>query len=218
MQAEKITSIHGVQEIQLLSGTIEAVNEKVFQILGPSGYVSASKAFSCLVEPEVEDVVLFSINTLGQCHVLSIIERPEHIDASIEIPGSLSLKAHSGDITFHAQQGISINSEKNISLATAEYSLLANKAMFGIDNLSAIGTTLVAKIKRVHTIADTVETVADNLLQKLKNSFRVIAGVEQTKSGDVIHTVKNLYSMRSRQAAILAKKDIKVDAERIHMG
>jgi hypothetical protein len=34
----------------------------------------------------------------------------------------------------------------------------------------------------------------------------------------VIQTVKNLYSMRSRQAAILAEKDIKVDAERIHMG
>ncbi len=46
----------------------------------------------------------------------------------------------------------------------------------------------------------------------------MIEGVDQTKAGDVLTTIKNLFSLRSRQSAILAKKDIKIDAERIHMG
>ena len=76
----------------------------------------------------------------------------------------------------------------------------------------------MSKIGQVKTIADRVETVAMHWLQKLTHSFRQVEGVDQLKTRDSIHTVENLYSMRSRQAAILAKKDIKVDAERIHMG
>ena len=46
----------------------------------------------------------------------------------------------------------------------------------------------------------------------------LVEGVDQLKTRDSLHTIDNLYSVRSKQAAILAKKDIKMDAERIHMG
>jgi len=76
----------------------------------------------------------------------------------------------------------------------------------------------VATKANVTTIAEKIDTVAKTLLQKLKNSIRTIEGVDQTNAQDAITTVRNLYSLRSRQAAILARKDIKIDAERIHMG
>ncbi len=63
-----------------------------------------------------------------------------------------------------------------------------------------------------------LETVATHWLQKLKNSLRQIDGLDQLKTRDSLHSIDNLYSMRAKQAAILAKKDIKMDAERIHMG
>ena len=219
MQAKKITAIHGDNQIQILSGTIESIDElQNFRIIGHDGRYKATRAFSCFVEPMVDDVILYSIDERMQCHVLSIIERPVSKQTNLAFPGDVTFKAAQGKLNLHAKHGLVISSEQEINLATEEYTLLAKKALFNIESLSAVGLNLVSKIKNVRTFADTLETVADSLLQKLKNSIRLIEGVDQTSSKDTICTVKNLYSLRSRQSAILAKKDMKIDAERIHMG
>ena len=218
MQAEKVSVLRSTKPVDVQSGTIESLDEQGYRINADTRQYSATRAFSCMVEPIVNDIVLFSIDAAMQCHILAIIERPDCTDTRLAFPGDVTLNAGQGQLHLNAQQGISISSEQHINLASEEYTLLANKALFGIDSLTAIGSKLVSKINNVQTIADTVETVAVNLLQKLKNSFRQIEGVDQVKARDSIHTVRNLYSMRSKQAAILAKKDIKVDAERIHMG
>ncbi len=218
MQAENITPIQSLGEIQVQYGTIQSSSDRNYQILGRSGACFATPAFSCLVEPMTGDKVLFSTDAGGQSHILFIVERLDSTDTKLEFPGDVTLNASQGQLHLNAQQGINLSSQQKISLATEDYSLIAKKALFGVESLSAIGSKLVAKINQVQTIANTVETVADQLLQKLKNSFRQIDGVDQLRAGDAIYTIKNLYSMRSKQAAILAKKDIKIDAERIHMG
>lgn len=218
MQAEKITVLRSTNQVAVQSGTIASVDEQGYRITADPRHYIAARAFSCMVEPMVNDTVLFSTDAGMQCHILAIIERPDCTDTRLAFPGDVTLNAGQGKLHLNGQQGISISSQQSINQTSEEYNLIAKKALFGIENLTAIGWKLVSKIHNVQTIADTVETVAANLLQKLKNSFRVIEGVDQTKSRDVINTVKNLYSLRSTQAAILAKNDIKVDAERIHMG
>lgn len=218
MQAENITPIHDSGEIQIQYGLVQSRNNRNYQITGRFGTCRATPAFSCLVEPITGDRVLFSTDASGQSHILSIVERLDSADTRLEFPGDVTLSASQGELHLNGQQGINMSSLLHISLASERYSLIAKKALVSVESLSAIGVKLVAKITQVQTIANTVETVAENWVQKLKNSFRMIEGVDQQRAGDVIHTVKNLYSMRSKQAAILAKKDIKIDAERIHMG
>lgn len=217
MQTEKITAIYPDSQIQILSGTIQSIDERGYKIESYAGDYTATRAFSCMVEPQMADTVLFSLNA-RECHILSITERPDSNATTLTFPGDVNFKTSQGQLNIQGQHGVNIVSEKTINLVSEEVSLTAKKALFCIDNLTAIGSTLVSKISHVQTIAHTVETVAEHLLQKLKNSFRQIEGVDQSKVGDAIYTVKNLYSMRSKQAAILAKKDIKIDAERIHMG
>ena len=109
-------------------------------------------------------------------------------------------------------------SAESINQVAENYSLATRRALLNIESATAVGKKLVATITQVQTFAERVETVAVNWLQKLTHSLRQVGGVDQVNAGDSIHTVDNLYSMRSKQAAILAKKDMKVDAERIHMG
>jgi hypothetical protein len=218
MQTEKITLLRSSDQVDVQTGTIECVDEPGYTINSDTRQYHAVRAFSCMVEPMVNDIVLFSTDAAMQCHILAIIERPDRTETRLAFPGDVTLNAGQGRVHLNGQQGISINSQQDINVATEEYTLIANKALFGVRSITAIGSKLVSKISNVQTIADTVETVASNLLQKLKNSFRQIEGVDQLKTQDSIHTVRNLYSMRTTQAAILAKKDIKVDGERIHMG
>ena len=218
MQASKITPLYGDQQIQIQSGIIESCDEQGYQISCNKHLFEATKAFSCLIEPTRKDTVLFSTDANGRCHILSIIERHSGSESSLVFPGDVTLNAARGQLNINGQQGINISSQQSINQTSAEYAIIANKALFGIDSVTAIGTKLVAKITSLQTFANSVETIADNMLQKLKNSIRLIEGVDQNRAMNVISTVKNLYSLRSKQAAIIAKKDIKVDAERIHMG
>ncbi len=217
MQTEKITAIHPDNQFRILSGAIESIDEQGYRIISGEGDFIANRAFSCIVAPEVADTILFSRNG-RQCSILAIIERPGSTDTQLIFPGDITVNAAQGQMNLHARQDINISSQQKISQLSEDYSLVSKKALLSVENLTAVGSRLVSNIGHVQTIADTLETVAGNLLQKVRNSFRQVDGVDQTRAQEMIVTVKNLYSQRSRQAAILAKKDIKVDAERIHMG
>ena len=218
MQTEKITAIHNDLQSQILTGTIESIDDQGYRIVSEAGHFNASRAFSCIVEPIMADTILFSMGPSRQCHILSIIERSGCTDTHMAFPGNVSLSTKQGELSLNGSQGINMSSLQNINMVSEEVNLLAKKGLLNIDSLRAVGSVVVSQITNIQTFAHSVETLAEHWLQKLQNSFRQIDGVDQLKSKDSIYTVQNLYSMRSRQAAILAKKDIKIDAERIHMG
>jgi len=217
MQAEKIAALHGAGEFQLQSGTIESIDGH-FRIAAGDRHYAATRAFSCVITPRVGDIVLFSFDAGQQCHILSIIERPGASDAHLDFPGDVTLGTRSGQLSIHSGQDINLVSRRGISQVAESYTLAAKKALLSIDDITAVGSTLVSKIGHLRTIADKVETVATHWLQKLKHSFREVEGVDQLKTRDAIHTVENLHSLRTRQSVVLAEKDIRMDAERIHMG
>ena len=217
MKADTITAINIASQIQLQSGKVESTG-KFYRILTRDRYYSASRAFGCLVEPMANDTVVFSVDARQHCHILSIIERPGSNNTQLTFPGDVTLRADNGELSIQASQGLNMVSMQSINQVAETYTLATKKALLSINDLTAIGHTLVSKFRHVQTIADRIETVAVHWLQKLTYSFRQVEAVDQLKTRDSIHTVKNLYSMRSKQAAILAKEDIKMDAERIHMG
>ena len=217
MKAENITPINETGEFHLQSGTIESSGE-LYHIVSGNRHYSATRAFSCLVEPRAGDAVLFSVDTRQQCHILSILERPNASDARLAFPGDVTLSADRGQINLQSQRGLNVVSNGEINQVAERFSLVSKKGLINIADLTAVGSTLVSKIERVQTFAERLETVAGHWLQKLKNSFRQVDGVEQVRVRDSMHEVKNLHSLRARQSVMLAKKDIRMDAERIHMG
>ncbi len=218
MQTEKVTAIHANESLRIQSGTVESIEQEGYRIRAPDGHCRATRAFGCLIEPRVNDEVLFTINDRFQGHILSVLERPQGDQFDLVFPGDVTLRSERGEVNLDAGQGINISSPGQINMLTEEYTLAARQGLVNVESLSAVGATLVSHIAQVQTFARSIETVARHWLQKLTNSFRQVEGVDQLRTRESLHTVENLYSMRSRQAAILAKKDIKVDAERIHMG
>jgi hypothetical protein len=218
MQTDKITAIHYQDHLRIQSGRIDAINGAEFRIVTEEGHVSAKRAFSCIIEPGLHDSVLFSTDERMQGHILAILERPEDQTTRLDFPGDMTINTANGQMRLNAGAGMSLSTTKALNLLSQDISISASTGLFSIDRLNAIGSTLVTKIGNIQTFAETLETVATHWLQKLKNSLRQIDGLDQLKTRDSLHSIDNLYSMRAKQAAILAKKDIKMDAERIHMG
>ena len=218
MQAEKITSMSRQPAIEIEYGTVHKLEAKEIVIHSQAGVITAKRAFSCVVNPEAGDKVMYSRDHKEQYYVLAIVERPLQQSARLSFQGDVAIESVQGEILITGQSGLQIASAESIALVSNQVNVIAKKGLINIDDAIVTGEKASSHISRLSVFAKSIDTVADRLSQKLKNSFRVIEGVDQTKAGDVLTTIKNLFSLRARQSAIIAKKDIKIDAERIHMG
>src|SRR5690625_425841 len=100
MHAEKITPFRPATAGQRL-------RRAVIQDVGETGYLldhdrsrEARRAFGCLVQPEVGDVVLVDDDPSGVSYVLSVLERPEPRSATLSVPGDMHLVAPTGALSI----------------------------------------------------------------------------------------------------------------------
>ena len=218
MHAEKITPFVGKAHVDVEYGTIQGGKDDHFAIQSQAGLFVATRAFSCIVQPQAGDRVMYSRDDKQQCYILAIIERPVETQTTLAFDGDVCMQSRNGKVSLAAKQGIDLASSEKLTMVAEEVDLVSKKGVFNIESVTSVGEHFNSNIKRVKMFAHSIDTVADRVSQHLKNSFRLIEGVDQTKAGEILTTVKNLFSLRSRQAAVLAKQDVKIDGERIHMG
>jgi len=220
MHAEKIVSLKHphATDARILSGVVESGDDSAYVIRGPDGTVTATRAFSCLIEALPGDHVLFSEDPQQGCHILSITRRPDNQNARMLFAADMTLQAPNGHLHLNADADMTLSAGKKITQASDDYSLLARRSLFNIDHLNLLGVNLTNRFSRVRYIAQHMEQVVDNLMQQFRNVFRNVSQLDQSRSREVLHEVDDLYALRSSQASITARSDIKIDAERIHMG
>jgi len=218
MYADNISRLDLSSNVEIEYGTVQGSADDRFIIQGQAGVFTAGRAFSCLVDPEPGDQVMYSRDDRHRCHILAIIERPAGQHATLSIQGDMAINSKQGKLSISGQNGLLMASPESLALVADEFDVMASKGRVSIKDVEVTGARATIHVSSLTIFAKSIDTVADRWTQRLKNSFRMIDGVDQTRAGDVLTTIKNLFSLRARQSAILAKKDIKIDAERIHMG
>jgi len=188
-----------------------------FMVQCERGVLRATLAFSCLVTPEAGDKVL--INNSGKDnHILAIIERPQNQDMKLAFPGNIAMEAKAGDINLTTTQQLNLTSAKKTQLTSTTLAISSLDAKVHAAKLSVSGDSVVSHWREVNSITSAMNLIVDRLTQRIKNSFKLVDGVDQQKSQNYMQTVEKTLSSRSRDAVITARKDVKIDGERIHMG
>ncbi len=188
-----------------------------FMVQSPRGVLRASLAFSCLVSPEPGDKVLLNTSA-NESHILAIIERPDSQDIKLSFPANVALEAKAGDINLSTAQQINLVSAQKVQLTSTELAINSLDAKVRIENLSISGDKASSHWREVNSISGAMHLIVDRLSQRIKNSFKIVEGVDQQTSLNFLQTVGKTLSIRSRDAVITARKDVKIDGERIHMG
>ncbi len=199
-------------------GTILRKEDGRFILKNKKGLFTAIPAFSCMVQPEISDRVLFSRDDENQYYVLSILERKSMEKSKLQFPGEVQIEAGKGQISMVAENGINMISNQNIDMISPTFMVTAGQGDIHIDRITAIGDQFTGKIKFVKLLADTFDTIADRISQRVKNYFRIVEELDQLNAGELMHRVRKTLSIQSLHAMITAKKDVKIDGERIHMG
>jgi len=162
--------------------------------------VNAKVAVSCPYELELKDYVALSHCPQRGYFILHILERQAGSAATLHHP--IGIKIKSPSIQFESNR-LDMN-QKHLSQNSVQAEQHSQDLKVTSD--------------QVHFHARTVEASADTLMQRLKDSVKIIERLEQVKAKDVIHSIKNIFIQRAKQIDMTADGDVKINGDRIHMG
>ena len=161
-------------------------------------HVSARRAATCLLQPNVGDEVWVARLGDGRTYVLSILERSDTSSAELSIEGDISLEAPSGRLRMVASEGLEMVSPSAVSITTRRFELVASGARL--------------------LVAGALETVAERFVEQAKRAYRTIDDIEQVRVGQLDMSAKDTLRMHAKNALVTAMSLVKVDGKQIHMG
>lgn len=178
----------------------------------------AKVAFSCLVQPEPDDIVMHSQHESGVYYILGIIERPDNTKMTLEFPGDTTLKNNTGSLSIMSGKSVSMLAAEKINLISNQVFHKSREAVIDYDELTARGENLQASFTYIRVFSHLISTMAKQVIDKFKSYIRHSEDSDMVKAGQMTRDVSGLYSMDSKYTILVSKKDTKIDGERIHMG
>jgi hypothetical protein len=202
VQNARVVSVSGKEAVIRMSGVTQA----------------AQVAFSCLIQPEPGDLVLCTKHETGAHYILCIIERPGAQNMTLSFPADATMHAEKGALSMVSGKSVTLMAADKLNCFSDQAIHKSREAVVAFDEITANGTSLQANYKTVRLISQMVNTMAKQMIEKVKNYIRHTEDYDQVNAGQMTRKVDGLYAMDSKHTVMVSKKDTKIDGERIHMG
>jgi hypothetical protein len=184
---------------------IDVINDTVLlEGLDGETRLKATCAASCLLKPSLGDQVLVHVDSDEMEHfVLSILKRAsDNAARHYLLAEDVSLRAESGCLQVN---GHSINLE-------------ASEAQFKIDKFSGIYKDKSEKADSVLLVANLVKHQIGRVISKIRNSFRLIDGLDRTHASNIQQTAEHQILLKSSITKLRSEHAVKIDAKKIDLG
>ncbi len=185
----------------IINGVVTKIEEDIFSVLNNGILLTAKKAFSCLVEPLVDDKVSLSVDG-EDIYIIAILERKENLSVDIVVKNGINIIAEDGDITLNTEQ--SINS-------------FASKANIVISEVSFLSKIVALKSEAINTIASTYQGFIDSVTLRHKSLNKFVDGHEEHQSISSRRVIKGSDIHQVEESVTLVKGQMKIDASLINM-
>jgi hypothetical protein len=190
-----------------LVGTIVQGAEQQFRVKTSIGLLPALTASSCLLVPKVGDRVTLVADS-DMTYITAILVGTDKSDSQINVDGKLRVKAES--VTFETEDTFEISSKTvnfNAPLANFKFGVLNQLAL----KMSFIAEKLDMTAKKLHRSAKQEYIVVNQ-------QFERVTETKNTQAGRWIQRVHKQWISRSERTTLTAKKEMKLDGERIDLG
>jgi len=167
-------------------------------------------AISCIVEPEVDDVVTYFLCEGERCYILAILQRSSSNALKISTDRDLTMVSN-GTLRVSSHQGVDLSSDAAINLRSKAILMQAETVDLLWNRVKLLGNSL-------ETVFRSVTQTAETMVQNAQMLFRNTKDMESVQSGSFSQRVSGFSVSECDYGAILAKQDMRIDGERIHVG
>ena len=210
-------AMHLVVADELVSGVgaVVARDGAVCAVVRGSTRYSMKRARSCLLAPQVGDLVLFSGQDEASLYVLAILERDDQ-DTEVSVEGDLSLRARRCEM--RALDAIELRAGAKISAASTQFEVRASRAEAFLGRLEFIGRQLSVEVERARSVAVYVDRLFGSVRERVTNSYRTVEELEHVRAGSIDIASEGTTRVHGRHTLVGAEALVKVDGPQIHLG
>lgn len=162
----------------------------------------ARQAASCLLAPVIGDRVLLHVEA-GDAYILAVLARSTNHAAEISVPGAARIIVSAGE---------------RLELTAPAVAVSAGRLELVSKVLVAAGDVLTSNFRRI------TETVVDKMIgartitTSAQTRTAVVKDVDLLSAGTLVQNVDSIATQKSEIALITAKRDVRLDAERVSVG
>lgn len=198
-------------------GLVLAVEGAALRVRSGTVEVDALRAASCLLEPGAGDEVLLVHHHRG-CHVLAVLTRGSDAPSRLSLEGDVQIATPSGGLELCARDAVKLTTGGETTIQSGALRVAAKDANVTFDALRYVGGALSAEIDKVKTVAKSVESTAQRLVQRLDRAYRFIAKSEVVKAQYVQFDTQSAFHVKAETTVLTSASLTKVDGAQIHLG
>ncbi len=135
----------------------------------------------------------------------------------VELVGRSGLRMAVQDAVGLVQSALSLDPQR-LGLRSAELNVTAKRAELSLADLRYLGQRVQATVQRGKLMAEKLETVAQTIVEKAKNTYRTVEELSQLKSGRLRTLVAGSLHIKAKKSILKSDEDFKIKAEKIHLG
>lgn len=194
---------------QPFEALVQGGKDKTWLVMGERGLLKATQAYSCLVQPALGDRVLVQPLS-GHYYLLAILERQQPLPLRIQAHAGLEVDLGGQDCQWQHAGHWSVQADKA--------SLLSREAEVTTEKAQIRGQQLTQHWQQVRNLVQDFWHTGQRTWKQVRQAISRVEEVEQKSSGDYLHRVEHSMTQHSKRGSITSEKDLRLDAERIHMG
>ena len=107
---------------------------------------------------------------------------------------------------------------RQMNLQSPEIEMEAQQGDFQIGKTSFTGKLFSGNVNVVKLNMDRIETVVQTFIQKAKSVYKTVSELSQLKTGRMRTLVESTFHLKSKKIFMKADEDVKVKADKIHLG
>ena len=199
-------------------GTVVGQEDSVYSVETDSGLYRVKRAVSCVVQPEVDDLVLVSLSSLGGGYILAVLERAQGAKATLSFDSDVDIRTSEGSLSIASKQGIDLASTESINLIASRLGIASSEGDINISRLTFLGGFFEGSLETVKLLARTFDSITERFFRRTKRSYRFIEDTDQVKAGSLNYVADKSLMLRGTFSQMTAKEDVHIDGERINIG
>jgi hypothetical protein len=214
---EAVTHLVRPTAVEHTTGRVVRLEPRALIVRTGLGELRARRAVSCLLEPELDDLVLLASMNTGESYVLAVLEREGDQPSRLRFEHDVDLRT-SGQLAFSAEKGLRLSTNGALGLIGRSLEAVAREGTLLVRSLSMKSESVHAETGKLKLLAAAVDSAVERLTASFGNVYRRVEGLEQLRAGQVHVRVDGNLDLRGQNALVTAERLVKVNAEQVHMG
>lgn len=204
--------------VNALGTVASALPGGLYSVESDGRMLHCQRAASCLLRPEIGDLVLVSGPDSGRLYLTAVAEQADTRTSRLDVSGDVTLASERGAVNIESATQISLQGREGLRMDAPQLEIDADKADCRVGRLAYSGEEVEARVLGIRVIGRVYEAIVERLVHLSKTAFRMTEGIDQVRASHIDYQATEMARLHGKNTVVTAQDLIKADASQIHMG